>query len=267
MLGSNCECLVCRLEKSLLAEVRDAGTLEEYQLLTASSDALSAFPAAVGLIQHLHAPDRPHHSSSADTLVLELLKQNSTDRLRSICQRLLLLVFIPTIHRTTSQIAATFASLARDDIAQHIVSVFLEFLRSTELQTRRSHLAFTVARKLRRSAFRWAIHESRGAMPEALGDNSIASTRELAAEESLPAEILLHQFLDSCQEHGWLSREERYLLVQFKIEGVSCSELARQNGHSAVAIQHRIQRLLDRLRRLAQSTRQTIPEQLELFPP
>ena len=264
--GSNCDCLVCRLEKSLIAEVRDAETHEEYRLLSASSNILSSFPTALDLINHLHAPDGRNHSSWADELLLEFLKQNSSAPLQSIWQRLLLLVFIPTIHRSTSQIAAMFPSLARDDISQQVVSVFLEFLHSRELQTRRSHVAFTIARKLRRGAFRWAIHESRGTKPGDVDGNATTYADAVAAEEPLHAGILLHQFLDNCQKTGWLSPEERGLLVQFKIQGVSCQELARRNGHSAVAVQHRIQRLLDRLRRLAQRTGRGVPEQLELFP-
>jgi DNA-directed RNA polymerase specialized sigma24 family protein len=79
--------------------------------------------------------------------------------------------------------------------------------------------------------------------------------------------ILLQQFLDNCQRRGWLSYEERELLTQFKLEGVSCPELARRSGHSVVAIRHRIQRLLDRLRRIAQTSDNGTPEQLNLFLP
>jgi len=72
------------------------------------------------------------------------------------------LVFIPNIHRIASQIAATLPSFAGDDIAQQVVSVFLEFLGSPEL---REPLPprLTIARMLRRSAFWRAIRESRGA--------------------------------------------------------------------------------------------------------
>ncbi|MGD0965275.1 MAG: hypothetical protein ABSA57_15410 [Candidatus Acidiferrales bacterium] len=255
--GSHCDCLICRLEKSLIAEFREAPIGEGY--LAASGDALSAFPTYLDLIGHLHAPDAPHHTASTDALLLELLKQHP----RSLRQRLLLLVFIPTIHRTASQITAMFPSLARDDISQQVVSVFLDFLHSSELNRRRSHVAFTIARKLRRSVFRWAIRESRSASSEDSERNSAAD--DLASEGPLPSQGQLHQFLDSCQQQGWLSAEERHLLVQFKIEGISCAELARQNGHSAIAIQRRIQRSLDRLRRLVQQTRSGAPEQLQLF--
>jgi hypothetical protein len=227
---------------------------------------LSRFPNPLDLVRELHAPDDHKESASTDTLLAELLKQNSTTPLPSVWQQLLLLVFIPTIHRTTSQITAMFPSLARDDTSQHIVSVFLEFLGSAELETRRSHLAFTIARKVRRQAFRWAIHESRGVAPEEMEGDRIVYVEEAVAREPLYAEVVLQQFLDNCHRMGWLTVEERDLLVRFKLEGVTCEELAGRNGHGAVAMQHRIGRLLNRLRRLAQRTRwERSPEQLELF--
>ena len=266
MTGSNCDCLICRLEKSILTEVSDAGTREEYRLLTASNETLSVFPTALDLIHHLHAPDGPSNGSSPDRLLRELLKRNASAPRVLQWQRLLLLVFIPTIHRTASQTTAMFPSLGREDVSQQVVSHFLEFLESAELESRISHIAFTIARKLRRSTFRWAIHAVRGAMPEEAEGRLNANPDAIAAEEPLHAEMFLRQFLDSCEERGWLSIEERHLLVQFRIEGVSFLELGRRNRHSAVAIQHRVQRLLDRLRRLARRTGPRVPEQLELFP-
>jgi hypothetical protein len=265
--GSNCDCLVCRLEKSLIAELGEESTSKECRLPAPQGGILSRFPNPLDLVRELHTPEDRKDSSSSDALLSEILKQNCSTALPSVWQRLLLLVFIPTIHRTASQITAMFPTVARDDTSQHVVTVFLEFLNSTELQTRNSHLAFTISRKLRRHAFRWAIHESRGtALEEAEGDR-IVYAEEAVAEEPRYAEVLLQQFLDNCERMGWLSLEERNLLVWSKIEGVSCEELAGRNGQSAVAMQHRIGRLLDRLRRLAHSTRwERAPEQLELFP-
>jgi DNA-directed RNA polymerase specialized sigma24 family protein len=263
----NCDCLVCRLEKSLIAEFAEETVSDEARLLAASSNILSCFPSPLDLVRELHAPDDRNDTSSADSLLREILERNLRTALRSICQRLLLLVFVPTIHRTASQITAAFPSLARDDVSQHVVSVFLEFLDSPELQTRGSHVAFTIARKVRRKAFRWAIHESRGTSCEEVDGDSTACIEESVAEEPSYAEILLQRFLDNCQRAGWLSLEERNFLLQSKIEGVTCQELASRNGHSAVAVQHRIHRLLGKLRRLAQRTRwERAPEQLELFP-
>lgn len=263
---SHCECLVCRLEKSLMAELSDERLNTDYTRLAASAGVLSGFPTPLDLVREIHAPDDRNRHSCADPLILELLKRNSSSGAESIWQRILLRVFIPTIHRTTSQITASFPSLARDDVSQYIVCSFLEFLPSRDLQTRRSHIAFTIARKLRRGAFRWAIHEARGAAREETHGSRTTEIEDAVEEEPFSAKILLHQFLDDCQRIGSLSSEERDLLVQFKIEGVSCLELALRDGHSAVAIQHRIQRLLDRLRRIARKTPRALPEQLELFP-
>jgi DNA-directed RNA polymerase specialized sigma24 family protein len=267
MAGSNCECLICRLEKSLVAELGEERTSQECGFLAGQSSVLSQFSNTLDLVRELHSPDNHTGSASADVLLLELLKRNSSTPLPSVWQRLLLLVFIPTIHRTASQITATFPTLARDDTSQHIVSVLLEFLGSRELGTRRSHLAFTVARKLRRQAFRWAIHESRGAAPDRAEANPVTDVEKAAADEPRYAEVVLENFFDTCEKVGWLSTEERDLLVRFKIEGVTYQELASGNGHTAEGVRHRIRRLLNRLRSLARETRwQRAPEQLELFP-
>lgn len=266
IIRSHCECLVCRLEKSLMAEMSDERLNKDYKRLAASSGILSGFPTPLDLVREIHAPDHRNHNSCADSLILELLKRNSSSSIQSISQRILLRVFIPTIHRTTSQITASFPSLARDDVSQYIVCSLLEFLPSRDLQTRRSHIAFTIARKLRRRAFRWAIHEARGGAREETDGSPTTEVEEVVEEEPFSAKILLRQFLDDCQRIGSLSCEERDLLVQFKIEGVSCQELALRNGHSAVAIRHRVQRLLDRLRRIARKAPGGLPEQLELFP-
>ena len=263
--GSNCGCLVCHLEKSLAAELRAETASHEYAYLAASSSPLLRFPTALDLIRELHAPEG--ESASADTLLLELLKQHADARHPSVWQLILLLVFIPTIHRTASQVRMLFPALARDDTSQHVLTVFLEFLGSSEMRARRSHLAFTIARKLRRQALRWAVRETRGASPEESGGDAIEEIANAAAEEPLYAEVILRRFLDICQKLGWLSPEERELLVRFKLDGVTCREIAGRDGNAAAAVRHRIQRLLDRLRRVAQRAQwKKPPEQLQLFP-
>jgi hypothetical protein len=264
--GSNCECLVCRLEKSLMAELGEESAAKNSSLLAPEGSPLRRFLNPLDLVRELHTQNDHHASASADALLLELLTCDASGALRSLCQRLLLLAFIPTIHRTTSQITALFPSLGRDDTAQHVVAAFLEFLLSPELRLRRSHVAFTIARKLRRQGFRWAIHETRAALPEEMDPHAAADVEQEMGEEPSYAGVFLEQFLTRCQKLGWLSAEERELLVRFKIEGSTCQEIASRNGHGALAVRHRIQRLVDRLRRLARGTGwQRAPEQLELF--
>jgi hypothetical protein len=263
--GSNCGCLVCRLEKSLTAELRAETASHEWTFSAATSSVLSRFPNPLDLVRELHAPEGD--SASADTLLLEILKQHACALAPSMWQRILLLVFIPTIHRTASHVRMLFPSLAREDASQHVLTEFLEFLGSSELRARRSHVAFTTARKLRRQTFRWAIRETRGAPPEESGGDAIKEVENAAVEEPRYARVVLERFLDNCQRTGWLSVEERTLLVHFKIGGVTCREIAGRNGNAAAAVRHRIQRLLDRLRRLAHRRQwEKSPEQLELFP-
>ena len=261
MAGSNCDCLVCRTERCLIAELREECASKELARARNSSSVLTVYDSPLDLVRALHTPEDPTGSGSSDALLSELLLENTRASAGSIWQRLLLLVFVPTIHRTTSHIAAAFPSLAREDVSQYVVSVFLDFLLSRELRARRSHLAFTIARKLRRRAFRWAIHEARLAVPDETDARWSADSND---RELLDAEVTLARFLDNCQRAGWLSRDERQLLVDFKLDGISSSELARRNGHSSVAIRHRAQRILARLRRLAQKAP---PHQFRLFPP
>jgi len=265
MAGSNCDCLICRLEISLIAELADNQNGETFRLFAASRPALSGFPTALELIQHLHHPENQNQIPSSDEVFVDLLRPEIDARFYPMWQRLFLLIFVPSIHRTTSQITISFPSLARDDIAQHLVAVLLEALCSDELRSRHTHLAFVIARMMRRRAYQWAIRESRRSLPAATDGTTTAYHESHLGEENSSFRILLAEFLDNCERRGWLSREERELLTQSKLQGMSYPELARRNGHTAVAIQHRTQRLLEKLRRIAQKSRIGTPEQMDLF--
>jgi DNA-directed RNA polymerase specialized sigma24 family protein len=264
MAGPDCGCLICRLEASLIAELSGDRENEEFRLFVASRPTLAVFPNALELIRHLHRQDRDQ-SPHSDRLLLDLLARSSQLPFGPLRQRLLLLAFVPTLHRTTSQITVTFPSLTRDDTAQHLFTVLLEYLPSNELQSRRSHLAFTIARKVRRGGFRWAIRECRSSLRNEPDGTPTTSLETGVTDVYTASHILLRRFLDNCQHRGWLSSEERELLSQFKLEGIPSQELARRSGRSAVAIRHRIQRLLDRLRRIAGKSETRISDQLDLF--
>jgi hypothetical protein len=76
---------------------------------------------------------------------------------------------------------------------------------------------------------------------------------------------MLREFLDSSEEHRWLSVDERHLLVESQVEGVPPVELARRNGHSQVAAQHRGEQPARGLRLFALDA--MVLKRLELFPP
>src|ERR1700733_6914735 len=111
--ASYCDCLICRLEASFIAELSDDRSYEEFRLFAVLSPILAAFPTALELVGKLHDHDNHEQNPSSDEVLLDLLRRGSDTLFHMMWQRLLLLVFIPTIHRTTSQIAATFPSLTR----------------------------------------------------------------------------------------------------------------------------------------------------------
>jgi DNA-directed RNA polymerase specialized sigma24 family protein len=265
MAGSDCDCLICRLEATLIHELNHEKGREEYRLWAASSEILAAFPTASALIAHLHRQN-DDQSSSVDEVILELVRAGANRPRGALWQSLLLLVFVPTIHRTTTQISTAFPLLGREDTAQHLFVTLLEFLNSHDLRSRRSHLAFAVARKMRRSAFRWAIRESRLDLPDDLGTPTGAPEEPAENGGESAARVSLAAFLDNCQRRGWLAEEERILLSEFKFEGVTSAELARRSGQSIGAIEQRIYRLVERLRRIARKSGGT-PQQLDLFRP
>ena len=266
MAGSDCDCLICRLEASLLDELNHEKGLEEYRVWARTSEILAPFPTASNLVAHLHRQN-DEQNSSVDEVIAELVRAGAKGRLEPIAQSLLLLVFVPTIHRTTTQISAVFPLLGREDTAQHLFATLLDFLHSQELRLRRSHLAFAVARKMRRSAFRWAIREFRLDFPNDSDAAPAASERIPQSGDGSHAGVLLAKFLDDCERRGWLSQEERQLLTQFKVEGVSSTELARLSRQSVGAIEQRIHRLLEKLRRIARKSGGGTSQQLDLFRP
>ena len=103
---------------------------------------------------------------------------------------------------------------------------------------------------MRRSAFRWALHEADFSAAASTDDTSLP---ELATDTTQNFEpgIILGEFLGRCLSRGLLTPSEHELLVLFKIQGVSSETLAGRYNISEVAFRHRMQRVLGRLRQVA----------------
>jgi len=110
------------------------------------------------------------------------------------------------LHSAARQVAARYASLARDDIGQHATASLLQILGSREFYDRNSHAAFAISRMLKRCVFEWAERECRAlSLSTSLAD----SMDRFASETTEPIErsTLLRHFLDRCHRRGWLSTE------------------------------------------------------------
>ena len=247
-----CCCPVCELEHALLAEIHDASKESSYKIFVSQSSVLSTFPTCNDLLAHLRKSQPTGNCTSEfDDILGELLRVSRNPQYE-IGRHLLLLILMPAIHKASSQIAFGFPSLTRDDIAQHLLTCVLDIVSSQAMCAQTSHFAFAITRAMRRSAFRWAIHESDLAVPASMHENTV---NELSTDpnSSFEPKLLLSDFLSRCLSNGLLTPPEYELLLLFKIQGVSSEVLAARQQLSDVAFRHRMQRVIERLRRAARA--------------
>jgi hypothetical protein len=247
MERANCSCAICKLEQALLIELQQAQYVEFFNEIAVHYPILSGFPASLEPLTRMRRSPANHDlADSSDAFLGELLRPASGEE-RKVHRSLLLLLLVPSLHKMTRQIAAGFPLLARDDIVQHLIVTVLQILDAISPDKQKSHLAFSIIRLLRRRSFRWALNERKyatGSETE-LGDVS----EEIEATGEFEGEVFLREFLHSCLSRGLLSEKEHGLLVAFKIDGLGSPLLSAREGLSEVALRHRVQRIIDRLRR------------------
>jgi hypothetical protein len=247
-----CNCSICGVEQVMIENLGEEKTAQQYRRIVRESSILSGFPTALALLHRLRdlTTDEDHEDSS-DAILGDLLRPAESPG-QELRHRLVLLMLMPAVHKTSRQIAHGFPSLARDDIAQQLLTSILDILQSKPLLQQQSHFAFTITRLMRRHSFRWAIREARLAPTPGLAPPVLA---EAVMEAGIGFETTIHlqEFLRGCLSDGQLTETEHDLLMLFKIEGVSVEVLATREGLSEIAFRHRMQRVIDRLRRIAQS--------------
>jgi hypothetical protein len=256
----HCRCLLCGMERQLVEQFAGRAGQKTYQQFATFSAVLSAFPAAADLISYLHTEQTGGNGArSKDGILAELLR--ATRKGRSATSReLLLLAFVPMLHRVARQIITHRPGLTPDDVAQHVVAALLESFGAPEFAGRDSHLAFAMARLLRRNAFAWAERESRGTIQGFADINSPERAPDGDGLRPIERAALLRHFLDRCRQRGVLSGEELELLVQFKLSELPSAEYSN-------ASRQRMKRLLVKLRRAASRPRRMKVDdrQLRLF--
>jgi DNA-directed RNA polymerase specialized sigma24 family protein len=236
----HCPCLLCSTEGRLRTELSlaEAGVQE---LLASSSNGLRKFPSVSSLLLHLRSSPVDARS---DELLHELLG------LRAIrpayVEPVLILAFLPMLHRTARRVAQLQSGLSAEDISQQALSFLLEYLSSAELQTRNSHFAFAISRALKRKMFEWANRQGAREKSED-GENPAQDGRPVAAFER-PA--MLRHFLHRSVLQGRLSGEELDL-IQFKMEGYGARDFAAFGRGSSNVLRQRLKRLLAKLRHFA----------------
>jgi len=186
-------------------------------------------------------------NSASDELLGECLKIHATQAV--FIEPFLILVFVPMLHHTIRRVLQFQPALAEEDVTQQALSSLLQFLRSDELQTRRSHFAFAISRAVKRHLFAWAQRERMRDAPLEVEPDILASC---AVEDSFESHAQLRHFLHRCVTNGDLTNAELDLLIQYKLEANHSEDFDNSKGHSSNALRQRLKRLLAKLRRLAQ---------------
>ena len=246
---SHCRCLLCAMERHLTEQFSGPEGQNAYRQFAVFSPVLSAFPAASDLISFLHTEHSAENGThSKDGILAELLRGTTNNGRFRTSRELLLLAFVPMLHRISRQVVKRCPGLPSDDVAQHVVTALLKSFGSPEFAGRDSHLAFAIARLLRRNAFAWAQRENR----DYLNGFDRAETVESAPHRDGPQPIeraaLLRHFLDRCRQRGVLSGKDLELLIRFKLDESPCADYSN-------ASRQRMKRLLGRLRRAANRPR------------
>jgi hypothetical protein len=240
-----CRCLLCLMERNLMEKFAGRAGRETYEKFAISFPALSSFPAAADLIGFLHTEQSLGNGGpSKNEILAGLLVRANGNGSAPTSQELLLWTFVPMLHRVSRQIFTRFPMLAPDDIAQHVVTAFLESLGSREFAGSESHLAFGLTRLLRRNTFAWAERESRLASLGSAGMDALACVPDSDGPQPIERAAFLRHFLDRCRRMGLLTEEDLTLLVQFKLDEFPDARYSN-------AARQRMKRLLAKLRRAA----------------
>ncbi len=247
----NCQCALCRVEHDLLDSLSTQTARIHFQALAHSYPILNQFDSPADLIAQLREHDDVEGANRiARNAILHELVSSVADRIaEETGQQLLLLAFMPAIHRTYAEVCQLFPALGADDIAQQAWLVFIEALRLPVVTNQNGYLPAALAKEFRRKLFRWAFSETRKSVPS---DEISSLHPEPALDDSFEDAVLLEHLLSQAQRAGVLSEEECDLVRKFKCQGFSANELVSTNaGKTTNAVQMRLKRIVKKLRRAA----------------
>jgi hypothetical protein len=247
-----CTCGVCEIERSIAAELVLEENQARFNQVIAGNKVLSEYPTVRDLVTRLHACRRLEEGTHlSDQIFAALIASSAMFDNADFLERVLLLALMPAVHANVRQVSASYPFLPREDIAQHALTVLVQFFRSDAWRARSSHFAFSVTRKLRRSLFLWARDEFRS-MPDfatrQAGDElSVAQS----AEDSFERNAILRRFLSLCQERAYLTVDDLNLLIEIKLEGTSNGKDNPILDRSSNAFRQKVKRLMNKLRECA----------------
>ena len=244
----HCGCTICSVEKSLEEHLGNRTAQEAYTTLLTAFPALRYFPTAPTLLAHLRNMRHVNGSGEASDNIFRTLREGlSKDG--GISEVLLLLAVVPVLHATVTSFARACPALDREDLAQQAIAIFIELAHSEDWRRHETHLAFSLARELRRAVSLWAQDEARF-LPQS--PNGSTPERSISAADLFERDVQLKHFLARSLRTGALDEDDLHLLIDFKLEG---GIEDRRNGPVSNAVRQRMKRLLSKMRRHARARR------------
>jgi hypothetical protein len=239
-LQTSCACPLCAIEVRLLAGVADGDTSFAEFKLSLSMDPSLTVPDVLQLLRASTADAR------SDAVLAQLVRLRS--KWPAFAASVLVLAFVPMLHRTMRRVLAFQPSLAEEDVVQQTLQTLLQVQRSDDLRVRQSHFAFAISRGVKREVFAWAAREG---LKQSLLTHSDDPFPQLETDEPFERYAQLRHFLHRCTTRKDLTASELDLLIQFKFETTNGNGRHNSNGHSSNAKRQKLKRLFAKLRRLA----------------
>src|SRR5579862_184426 len=198
-----CNCHICKIERHLVISLSEPPFSNDFMRLASAALPLEGFSSALALVEHLHSHrDGEKSVPSASEVVGSLMRSSSPVSETELRNSVLVLSFVPMIHRTYREVRAWFREIEAEDIAQQILTLFLELVESAGPMTISTHLPIALTRTLRKNAFRWAEKEKRHTIQR---DSDKSQTcDEPGATDSFETVSILNDFLDHCHRIGIL---------------------------------------------------------------
>ncbi len=248
---SNCACVVCQVERSLLDSLSTQIARTHFQVLAANHPVLNHFDSPAEVIARLHEHERVEADNhNAWNGILHALVDGLADRAtEDIGQQLLLVAYAPAIHKVYREVCQRFPGLSPEDIAQQASVFFLENAKAPSMAEQNGHLPVALVKYFRRRLFRWAIHETQRSLP--LQELSPRGPEPMS-DDNFEDSVIVEQLLAKAQRLGILSQAEADLVRKFHCEGCQPEQLREgEAGPSGIAPYYRVQRAVHRLRRMA----------------
>jgi len=238
-----CRCQVCVVEEKLRKELETESRVRQFQELCLRDPALSPHPSPSALVAYIHQLKHVNGSAQHSDCLLNSLRNLARGQAGHIAEHILVLAFIPALHATVTAVSSGFPCISRSDVAQQGFASLVELLHMREWLNRRSHLAFALARELRRALFLWAKNERRLACdPHA----HPAEEMSVSSAELFEDDVALKHLLFRAVQAGALRGGDFDFLIRFNPEGkfLNCTNEAASN-----ALRQKMKRLVSKMRR------------------